>query len=188
MKRQAITLGRIGILLPIASIIPFLGAVAGLAAMILLLISHYYLSKVYEKPDIFKNALTGTIIVVAGNILGGILVTIGVGTAIFSASGSTLESLNYQEITSQLLSSGLSIVGAIIMFVAAIIGIYFIFKSLQALAEKSNIKLFKNAGLLYFIGVITSIIIIGGVIYFVGWIFHIIAYFSLQPEEKTAAV
>ncbi|MDZ7777393.1 MAG: hypothetical protein U5L09_18180 [Bacteroidales bacterium] len=40
MKNQAITLGRVGILLPIAIIIPFLGALAGLGAAILLLISH----------------------------------------------------------------------------------------------------------------------------------------------------
>ncbi|MBS3775681.1 MAG: hypothetical protein KGY70_10865, partial [Bacteroidales bacterium] len=60
MKSQAITLGRIGILLPIAIIIPFLGALAGLASMILLLFSHYYFAKAYEKPEIFKKALTGT--------------------------------------------------------------------------------------------------------------------------------
>ncbi|MFO8234288.1 MAG: DUF996 domain-containing protein [Bacteroidales bacterium] len=186
MKRQAITLGRIGILLPIASIIPFLGAVAGLAAMVLLLISHYNFSKIYEKPDIFKNALTGTIIVVAANVIGGILVTIGVGTAIFESSGGALESFDYQEITSQIFGSGLSIVGAIIMFIGAIIGIYFVYKALQVLAEQSNINLFKTGGLLYLIGVITSVILIGGLVIFVGWILHIIAYFSLQPEQETA--
>ncbi len=57
MKKQAITLGRIGILLPIAIIIPFLGAFAGLATIVLLLISHYYLSKTYEEPEIFNMSI-----------------------------------------------------------------------------------------------------------------------------------
>jgi hypothetical protein len=35
MKKQAVTLGRIGILLPIAGLIPVLGSVAVLAALIL---------------------------------------------------------------------------------------------------------------------------------------------------------
>lgn len=189
MKRQAITLGRVGILLPIASIIPFLGIVAGLATMILLLISQYNFSRVYEKPEIFKKALTGTIVVVAGNVLGGIFVTIGIGAAIFGSSGAggvdSIES--YQQIASQIFGSGMSIFGAIIMFAAAIVGIYFIFKSLQALAEQSNITMFKTAGLLYLIGTIASIILIGGLVVFVGWILHIIAYFSIQPEEGAAA-
>jgi len=188
MRRQAITLGRIGILLPIAVIIPFFGALAGLATMVLLLISHYNFSKVYEKPAIFKNALTGSIIVVAGNLLGGILVAIGVGTALFASSETGLDFSGYQELMGQIFGSGLSIFGAIIMLASGIIGIYFVWKSLQTLAGQTRINLFKTAGLLYFIGVIASVIFIGGLVVFAGWILHVIAYFSLQPEQETPAV
>ncbi|MCF8330916.1 MAG: hypothetical protein K9H84_00535 [Bacteroidales bacterium] len=73
MKRQAITLGRVGILLPIASFIPVLGQLAGIAAQVLLLISHNYFSKIYEEPGIFKNALTGFIVQIAGSLIGGIV-------------------------------------------------------------------------------------------------------------------
>jgi len=188
MKSQAITLGRIGILLPIAIIIPVLGALAGLATMILLLFSHYYFTKAYEKPEIFRKALTGTIIVVAGNIIGGIFIAIGLGTAIFTSAETGLDLSNYQELMGQIFGSGMSIFGAIIMLAAGIVGIYFVFKSMQTLADQTNIKLFKTAGLLYLIGVITTVIFIGGIIIFVGWILHIIAYFSLQPEKQAVAV
>jgi uncharacterized membrane protein len=188
MKGQAITLGRIGILLPIAFIIPFLGALAGLATMILLLFSHYYFSKAYEKPDIFRPALTGTIIVVAGNIIGGIFITIGLGTAIFTSAETGLNMSNYQEVMGQIFGSGISILGAILMLAAAIVGIYFVFRSLQVLAAQTNINLFKTAGLLYLIGVITSILLIGGLVMFAGWILHIIAYFSLRQEQEVPAV
>lgn len=188
MKGQAITLGRIGILLPIAFVIPFLGTLAGLAAMILLLFSHYYFTKVYEKPEIFRKALTGTIIVVAGNIIGGIFITIGLGTAIFTSAETGLDMSNYQELMGQIFGSGMSIFGGILMLAAGIVGIYFVFKSLQSLGNQTNINLFKTAGLLYLIGVITSVILIGGLVIFAGWILHIIAYFSLRQEQEAAVV
>ncbi|MBS3808140.1 MAG: DUF996 domain-containing protein, partial [Bacteroidales bacterium] len=169
-------------------IIPFLGALAGLASMILLLFSHYYFAKAYEKPEIFKKALTGTIIAVAGNIIGGIFITIGLGTAIFTSAETGMDLSNYQELMGQIFGSGISIFGAIIMLAAGIVGIFFVFKSLQTLAAQTNIKLFRTAGLLYLIGVITTIIFVGGIVMFVGWILHIIAYFSMQPEKQAAAV
>ena len=187
MKGQAITLGRIGILLPIAVIIPVLGTLAGLATMVLLLISHYHFSKSYEKPVIFKQALTGSIIVVGGNLIGGIFIAIGLGTAIFSSAETGLNLSNYQELMGQIFGSGMSIFGAIIMLAAGIVGVYFVFKSLQALAAETNINLFKTAGLLYLIGVITTIIFVGAIVIFAGWILHIIAYFSLRQENEATA-
>ena len=188
MKGQAITLGRIGILLPIAFIIPFLGSLAGLAAMILLLFSHYYFTKAYEQPEIFRKALIGTIIAVAGAIIGAIFIAVGLGTAIFSAADTGLNMSNYQELVGQIFGSGISLFGGLIMLAANIVGIYFVFKSLQLLAAETNINLFKTAGLLYLIGVITSIIVIGAVVMFVGWILHVIAYFSFRQEQEVAAV
>lgn len=188
MKGQAIILGRIGILLPILFIIPFLGALAGLAAAILLLFSHYYFTKAYEKPEIFKNALTGTIVVVAGNIIGWILTTVGIGTAILTGGETPLNMSDYQELMGQVFGSGISILGFILILAAVIVGMYFVFRSLQVLAAQTNINLFKTAGLLYLIGAITSIILLGFIVMFVGWILHIVAYFSLHSEKETPGI
>jgi uncharacterized membrane protein len=187
MKGQAITLGRIGILIPIAFIIPFLGIFAGLASAILLLFSHYYFSKAYENTEIFRKALIGTIIMVAGNLIGGIIIAIGLGTVIFSAADTGLNMSNYQELVGQIFGSGLSVFGSIIFLAAGIVGIYFVFKSLQALAEATSVNLFRTAGILYLIGIITSIILVGGIVMFVGWIIHIIAYFSVREEQAVPA-
>lgn len=54
MKRQAIELGQIGILIPIAAFIPFMGVPAYLASYILLLISHSAFAKHYKMPVIFN--------------------------------------------------------------------------------------------------------------------------------------
>lgn len=185
MRNQAITLGRIGILLPIAMIIPFLGTLAGLAAMVLLLISHYNFSKAYDAPPIFRNALTGTIIMIVGNIVGFILIGIGVGMSAFTSQNG-IDPSQLQEIYLLIIESGLAIFGAIILLAAAIIGYYFIFQSLKELAAKTGVNFFRTAGMLYFIGAIASIILVGGIVVIVAWILHIIAYFSVNPEQQAA--
>ncbi len=184
--KQAVTLGRIGILLPIASIIPILGALAGLASLVLLVLSHYNFSKVYDKAGIFKKALTGFIVQIGGNIIGGIIIAIGVGTAAVSLSADGPESLGLQQVKNLIFESGLTIFGAIFILVGLIVGFYFLFEALKELAEQTEIKLFKTAGLLYFIGAISIIVFfIGFLIIFVAWIIHIIAYFSVPLENNT---
>ena len=185
MKKQAITIGRIGILIPIASIIPVLGGLAGLAAIVLFMISHYYFSKVYEQPVVFRSALTGSIITVATSIIGSVMILLAVGFTAFSFSGNDFQSLEYQKIIDLVFASGATITGAIIILAGMIIGLYFVFKALGILAEQSNVKLFRIAGLLYFIGAIATILFfIGFLVIFVAWIIHIVAYFSIVHEKE----
>ncbi|MGM0375737.1 MAG: DUF996 domain-containing protein [Bacteroidota bacterium] len=185
MRKQAITLGRVGILLPIAAIIPFLGTLAGLAAIILLLFSHHYFSKFYQKPAIFNKALIGSIVMIAGNIIGGAIFV----AAMFSSVGSvdSMQDVNIQNMASRIFDSGLTILGAVVMLAGAIIGSYFLFQGLKVLAAESGMNHFRTAGLLYFIGAIASVIVIGFLVFLVGWVFHIVAYFSIQPETEARA-
>lgn len=73
MKKQAINLGRIGILLPLAFIIPFLNAFAGIASLVLILMSQNYFSKHYGKPEIFKKTLMALLskllVILSGELL-----------------------------------------------------------------------------------------------------------------------
>ncbi len=188
MKKQAITLGRVGILLPIAVIIPVIGQLAGLAALVLLLISHYNFSKIYEKSVIFKNMLIGAIIPIIGSIIGGIIMAIAVGSAAVSASGMDPDSMGFQQLRSMIFESGIAFVGAIIILAGLIVGYYFVYKALTTLAEETGIKHFKTAGLLYFAGSIGIIIFfLGFIAILVGWILHIVAYFTMQPDNAEVA-
>ena len=188
MKRQAITLGRVGILLPIAAIIPLIGALASIATLVLLVISHYYFSKVYEKPGIFNNALTGTIVHAGGNLIGVIIIAVAVGATALSLSLQDPETFNISEITSLIFGSGATIAGAIIILAGSIVGLYFVYKALTTLAEQTGVRLFKTAGLLYFIGAIAMVIFfIGTLVIFAAWIIHIIAYFSIPLENEPMA-
>ncbi|MGM0649634.1 MAG: DUF996 domain-containing protein [Bacteroidota bacterium] len=205
MKKQAVNLGRIGILLPVAVIIPFLGFLAGLAAFILLLISFHNFSRYYETPGIFKNALVGFILPLAGGIVGGIILVAATASSFFSMSSMDME--NLQDLTAMINKSVVSFsIAGVIMFGSYIIGYFLFFKSMKMLAEKSGIKHFKTAGLLYFVGIIVTFIIlvvvvlilvtasaspfltflllIGSIIMLVGWVFHIIAYFTIKTEDE----
>ena len=183
MRKQAITLGRVGILLPIGAIIPVVGILAGLAAVILLLISHNYFAKTYESPRIFNQALTGTIIMIAGNLLGVILLVLGIGMAAFTASDG-FDPSNITQVYSMVFNSGIAIFGAVIWFAAGIIGYWFIFQAMKELSLRSGVSYFRTAGLLYFIGAIATIVLIGGIVIFIAWIIHIVAYFSILPKNQ----
>ncbi|MFW6020283.1 MAG: DUF996 domain-containing protein, partial [Bacteroidales bacterium] len=89
---------------------------------------------------------------------------------------------NFEEIYSLIFGSGLLIISVVLIFVFTILGYYFWFQSLRLLAKKTKVDYFRIAGLLYFIGAITSIILVGGLIILAAWIIHIVAYFNIQPE------
>ncbi|MGQ1891242.1 DUF996 domain-containing protein [Thermophagus sp. OGC60D27] len=185
MKKQAITLGRIGILLPIATIIPFINFFVGIAVIVLLLMSHYYFSKFYNNPAVFKNALTGFIIQVAVGLVGSLILGLAIGTAAIGlSSGSGFDPGNIQNLRGLIFENSATIIGGLVVLAGVIIGYYFFWKALKLLAEKTGVKYFKTAGLLYFIGAIGIVLFfIGAVVMFIGWVVHIIAYFTVQPDE-----
>ncbi len=209
MKNQAITLGQVGILLPIAAIflfwIPLIGQLIALAPLVLLLISHHKFSNVYDRPEIFKTFLLGVIIPFAGALLGVIILLFAMGAAF-----STM--YNPDQLIENILAMGvgliiLAIIGYLLIFACAIIGVFLIFKSLKALAEACGVDLFRLAGLIYLVTYVGGIglLILLGIIAFAadapgllfvpiilmplaflaGWITHIIAYFKLKPDPKT---
>jgi len=80
MEKNLLTpklLGGIGAILCVLSITPYLGTVAGIAGIITVLISLNMFSKIFNNPQIFRNALISIIISIIAGIL--IFFTIGLG-------------------------------------------------------------------------------------------------------------
>lgn len=77
----------------------------------------------------------------------------------------------------------------LVFWIIAVIASLFYRKSFNLIAEKTDVKWFGTAGLLIFIGTITSIILIGFIILIIGMIIEIVAFFSLpdkiNPKEAT---
>jgi len=119
---------------------------------VLLLVSFNKLSKTLNKPDMFKKYLTGFIIGFVGFIVLFVLFFI------------------------------LTLLVLIPAYILSIIVAYYYKQAFDMLANALNHKLFSTAGLLMFIGAITTIIGVGFILLFVGRIILAVAFFT-APEE-----
>ncbi|MCD6427038.1 MAG: DUF996 domain-containing protein [Caldisericaceae bacterium] len=72
-----------------------------------------------------------------------------------------------------------------------IVSAYFIKKSFIEVSKETKVDSFKTAGNLIFWGAVTMVVVVGFVIYFIGYIMQIISFFSLPdellPEEPDPA-
>jgi uncharacterized membrane protein len=152
-------------------------AIASIVGLILLLIAMNSLANYYNTPGIFKNLLYAVIIdivtivvVVALDFALLIPATRNISTSITTDPGSVF---------------GGAFVGfilvAIIAVVMLIISAVLVMRSFNLLGEKSEVDSFKTAGLLYLIGVLLSIVVIGGIIAWIGFIFAAIGFHRLKP-------
>jgi uncharacterized membrane protein len=147
---------------------------------ILFIISMHHLSRYYNHRPIFQNALYGFII----NLVGGIVIY-GV---FFSVSSPILS--EFQAIVPPSPASVFTLLVTLIMvFVAflavAIVSALFYMRSFNALAKKSATDNFKTAGLLYFIGAVLTIVIVGGILVWIAWLFAYTGFRSLKKPAST---
>ncbi len=72
-----------------------------------------------------------------------------------------------------------------------IVSAYFIKKSFVEVSKETKVDSFKTAGNLIFWGAVTMIVVVGFIIYFIGYIMQIISFFSIPdevlPEEPDSA-
>ena len=73
-----------------------------------------------------------------------------------------------------------------VAWILLILGTLYLRKSYNSIAEYTKVDLFKTTGLVYFIGAITLIVIIGIFIIIVAKILEIVAFFSLPENLSTA--
>ncbi len=195
------TLGGVGAILLLigclTSISPAVGLL-GLIGIILVLIALNGFADYYKEKGIFNNALYGIIIYVVG-----IVVTIAVviyilvdfltSLGIDLADWQSFQSIDWASIMTpdkimSLISSG--IIALVILFIFSILGAYFLKRSLDLLAAKTDIKLFGTTGLILLIGAVLTIILIGFILIFVAIILLIVAFFSIKtptPASTTVA-
>ncbi|MFO8054511.1 MAG: DUF996 domain-containing protein [Bacteroidales bacterium] len=182
MKKDAVLLGRIGILLPAALVVPLLNNLAGIGLIVLLLLSHYYFAKVYEKPLIFRAALAGYMLHV---ILSAVFIFF-VFKSLLSQEADSLVA-GFKQLSEGFFGARIfpGSIQIVFLIIALVIGFVLIYISLRSLSKATDVKYFNIAGLLYLIGSAGLLIYyIGIIVMLAGWIFHIIAYFSVKPERE----
>jgi uncharacterized membrane protein len=192
-------LGGIGALLIVIGSLGFAVPYAGLLSLvgvILLLIGLKGLANIYGDAGIFNNTLYAIIIAIVGVVVGiaSIVIT---ALATLASIGITLTNVtDWATFGTELANRfsnpanfgvlwtviGALIIGVIIIFVFAIIAVFFFRKSLTSLATKTSVGLFGTAGLLMLIGAVLTIIAIGAILIWIAWILVTVAFFQIRTQ------
>jgi len=193
-------IGGIGTLLFIIGCVAFFSPVVGglleLIGLILILVALNGFADYYKEKGIFNNALYSIIILIVG-------VVITAGIVIFVAVD-FLESLgldltNWQSFQSVDWASlmtldkildlvGNLIIALVVIFIILIIAMLFLRKSLDLLAVKTGVKMFGTTGLIFLIGAVFTIVLIGFILIFVALILLMISFFSIKIPALTPEI
>ncbi len=206
MEKNTVLFCQVGILLSIPAWLLGLpmGMVFGLAQIILLLIAHHRMSSFFEESKIFTPMLLGNIISIVFTFGGLFYFTWLFLKFVLPGVVADAESLPMDKIAQvvQDLSEDIQEdeslakkVGELVfansgqfllasgMILSGFVAWAFLTRiSLLALAQKTQVPELGTAGLLYLIGSLTTIFLVGFLLYFIGYIFHAIGYFKLRAE------
>jgi len=187
---EAKILGGIGALLSLFVVLPSVGPLVSIIGLVLVFIAVKYIAEETKNHSIFQNYMMNFILSIIA--IGAVIVIM---IAAFGISGgfswiTTVQQQNITDFNSFWASFGTMIGGCIVALVIAwvllILGSLYLRKSYNSIAEHTQVNLFKTTGLVYFIGAITLIIVIGVFILIVAKILEIVSFFSL-PENLPAA-
>ncbi|MFE3845552.1 DUF996 domain-containing protein [Thermoplasmatota archaeon] len=184
------TIGKVGALLTLlGGFIPFIGPIIGIVGFVLVLIAVKSISELVKDKDIFKNYLIDFILSIISIVMILVIMLIGfINVGGFSWLTS-LQDINIQDLSTFWDFFGgiieYAIMALIVGWILWVIGAIYLRRSYNSIAKHTNVSLFRTTGTVYLIGALTTIILIGFVILFVGRIIEVIAYFSLPDELPT---
>lgn len=167
------------VLLVIVGIMSFIG-------IILFIIAMYQLSHYYNERGIFTNVIAGFLVTIVGSIIAYIL-----EFAYLTTLTGQLTGLGSSPSTSAAASAimqffAVFIVILVVIFIIGIISAVLYMRAFNKLAEKSEVGSFHTAGLLYLIGTILTIVGVGIILIWIGWIFAASGFYALKPKPKPA--
>ncbi len=176
MSRQTKQIGGWGLVIALVGgilsfLVPFLWVIA-LVGWILALIGYFKASEEYGEEGIKKNTLIAVALLIVSwlvMMIAGGAMTVGLA-AMFAGE-----------------KTGMFVGGAgfLIMFLSWVIGVaaaWFWYKANKLMSEKSGVNLFRIGGILFLVGEILMIVLLGGLILLAGLVVLIVAWFSVQEE------
>jgi uncharacterized membrane protein len=183
------TLGGIGALLVVIGFLGFFAsgyiAILALIGMIITLIALKGMADHYNEAGIFNNALYGVITLIIGVVA--FIATLAV-VILMALSSIDIDWTNpaaiqayFMDFTNIWNIIGAAIGALVVLFVFTIVSAIFFRKSLTSLSAKSREKIFETAGLLWLIGAVLTIILVGFVLIGIAWILIAVGFFSIKP-------
>ncbi len=183
---QAKTLGGIGSILMLLGIVPFAGVVLFIVGFIMVLVAVKYISENVEDKTIFNNMLIAVILAIIGIIVGAVLF-VGMLFPYFREFRGAYYPWMMEPRMYPFYAT--IIIALVIVWVFSIVSAIFLRKSYTAVAAKLNIKMFDTAALLYLIGAVLTIIVVGIIVIYVAEILQTVAFFSIveKPQQLSQA-
>jgi len=162
--------------------------VISLIGVVLIFIAVKYISEETKDNSIFNNYLISFIFRICSIVAAIAIALLIIGGAAFG-SILTQKEMNPKEMFGDIAEEILVgvIIGLIVMWIFLIISATYLRKSYDSIAKYTKVDLFKTTGMLYFIGAITVIIIVGLFILLIAIILEIVSYFSLPDELPESA-
>jgi uncharacterized membrane protein len=200
------TLGGIGAILMVISVLPYISQIPfiGLIGAILVLVALHGFASVYKESGIFINALYGIIAGIVGVVLA---VVIGIAVVLpnitdfllkvfpsWNGDWTTITSLSGMIPNTSNIGFGdiIPFITAAILVIATlwvfgIIATFFVRRSLVQLSAKTNVGLFSTAGTLLLIGAVLVIVLgLGLLLMWIGVLLLAIAFFRIRTEQTAS--
>lgn len=185
---EAKAMGGIGAILVILTAIPSFGWILGVIGFILILIATSQISRFVNDRAVFNDMLYSVILSIVAVIIVGIAVVVaffrvlGLG----SFTGQTFV-MNPNVTQGDYIALFITLIPAIVaVWVLFILSAVFLRRSLESMGKHLDVGLFGTTGLLYLIGAVTVIIIVGIFLIFVAEILLAISFFSIDEQKYSA--
>ncbi|WP_064496887.1 DUF996 domain-containing protein [Methanocaldococcus jannaschii] len=169
--KEAKYLGGIGAVLNLVSYA--VGGILAIAGYVLILLALNKISKIFNDDEVFKKYLYGVVLWIIAVLI------------VIFAVGISFVSLSFIPLDYGLTAMSSFLVGVILFYILSVIGGYFIKKSYEKVSYYTGVDSFRICGLLYFIGTLLLIVIVGIIVIIVAQILEIVAYFSLPDDLKS---
>ena len=165
-------------------IIPGIGAIVGL---VFLFIAVKYIADDTKDQSIFDNYLMHFILTIVAVVAIFVIFFISVGGFTFFSAMKSIDFKSPRAVWNYFSPYIVWwVLGLVIGWIFFIIAAWYLKKSYNSIAEHTKVDLYRTMGTIYFIGAITTIVLIGFLIILVAKIIEIVCFFSLPDQLPTA--
>ncbi len=180
------TYGGVGSILALLGFVPTIGFILAIVGLILVLVALKYASDILGDSKIFNSMLYAVIAGIIGLVIAGVVVV----SAIFQAMGLGFLSSSFTAVTPpSTLNPGdfMGLITTVLLGLAAVwvcflVSAIFLRRSYGELGRRVNVGLFGTAALLYLIGAVLAIVLVGFLLILVANILFIVAFFSINTQ------
>jgi len=181
-------LGGIGAILVVVGFLGSFGymyvSVLVLIGAILTMIALKGFSDHYNEAGIFNNALYGFITGIIGVVVCIAMIVVMVLMVISGLDWTDPAAIQqyFMDLNNVWGIIGTAIAALVVLFVFFVVTAIFARKSLSLLSAKTGEKIFATAGLLWLIGAVLTIILVGLILIWIAWILIAVGFFSIKTQ------